>query len=159
MRPCTPLGCSPDRSSLRQGPAFPILPGFDQVAQRHQGSLRLRFAATRSCIPSPEPRFGSMSGYNLTHLQQLEAESIHIIREVAAEFENPAKASSTVKILESIRETTTPKATISTRSHSVINRRMAVPNNTSVIHMLVSIRENFTTASSAQIISSILLLK
>ncbi len=30
-----------------------------------------------------------MSGYNLTHLQQLEAESIHIIREVAAEFENP----------------------------------------------------------------------
>ncbi|MCA9187655.1 MAG: sulfate adenylyltransferase subunit CysD [Pirellulaceae bacterium] len=30
-----------------------------------------------------------MSAYNLTHLQQLEAESIHIIREVAAEFENP----------------------------------------------------------------------
>ena len=30
-----------------------------------------------------------MSGYNLTHLKQLEAESIYIIREVAAEFENP----------------------------------------------------------------------
>ncbi|MEX0820299.1 MAG: sulfate adenylyltransferase subunit CysD [Pirellulaceae bacterium] len=30
-----------------------------------------------------------MSGYNLTHLKQLEAESIHIIREVAAEFHNP----------------------------------------------------------------------
>src|SRR5215207_2403183 len=30
-----------------------------------------------------------MSGYLLTHLRQLEAESIHIIREVAAEFENP----------------------------------------------------------------------
>ncbi len=30
-----------------------------------------------------------MSGYNVTHLKQLEAESIHIIREVAAEFENP----------------------------------------------------------------------
>ena len=27
--------------------------------------------------------------YNLSHLQELEAESIHIIREVAAEFENP----------------------------------------------------------------------
>jgi sulfate adenylyltransferase subunit 2 len=27
--------------------------------------------------------------YNLTHLKQLEAESIHIIREVVAEFENP----------------------------------------------------------------------
>ncbi len=30
-----------------------------------------------------------MSGYNLTHLKELEAESIHIIREVAAEFSNP----------------------------------------------------------------------
>jgi len=32
---------------------------------------------------------GQMAGYSLTHLKQLEAESIHIIREVAAEFENP----------------------------------------------------------------------
>ena len=30
-----------------------------------------------------------MSEYNLTHLKQLEAESIHIIREVAAEFDRP----------------------------------------------------------------------
>jgi len=30
-----------------------------------------------------------MSGYNLSHLKQLEAESIHIIREVAAEFDKP----------------------------------------------------------------------
>lgn len=30
-----------------------------------------------------------MSNYSLTHLRELEAESIHIIREVAAEFENP----------------------------------------------------------------------
>jgi sulfate adenylyltransferase subunit 2 len=30
-----------------------------------------------------------MSDYNLSHLKQLEAESIHIIREVAAEFDNP----------------------------------------------------------------------
>lgn len=30
-----------------------------------------------------------MSSYQLTHLKQLEAESIHIIREVAAEFSNP----------------------------------------------------------------------
>jgi sulfate adenylyltransferase subunit 2 len=27
--------------------------------------------------------------YSLTHLKQLEAESIHIMREVAAEFERP----------------------------------------------------------------------
>lgn len=31
----------------------------------------------------------SMSSYNLTHLKQLEAESIHVIREVASEFDNP----------------------------------------------------------------------
>ena len=30
-----------------------------------------------------------MTSYTLTHLKQLEAESIHIIREVAAEFDNP----------------------------------------------------------------------
>ena len=30
-----------------------------------------------------------MTAYSLTHLRQLEAESIHIIREVAAEFSNP----------------------------------------------------------------------
>jgi len=30
-----------------------------------------------------------MSGYSLTHLKQLEAESIHIIREVVSEFKNP----------------------------------------------------------------------
>ena len=29
------------------------------------------------------------SSYRLTHLKQLEAESIHIIREVVAEFEKP----------------------------------------------------------------------
>ena len=30
-----------------------------------------------------------MEEYSLSHLQELEAESIHIIREVAAEFQNP----------------------------------------------------------------------
>ncbi len=40
-----------------------------------------RFPYTASISP--------MHGYNLTHLNQLEAESIHIIREVAAEFSNP----------------------------------------------------------------------
>ena len=29
--------------------------------------------------------------YKLSHLKELEAESIHIIREVAAEFENPVR--------------------------------------------------------------------
>jgi len=39
-------------------------------------------------VSSP-PADEVLSGYRLTHLKQLEAESIHIIREVAAEFHNP----------------------------------------------------------------------
>ncbi|HJU83534.1 MAG TPA: sulfate adenylyltransferase subunit CysD [Holophagaceae bacterium] len=35
------------------------------------------------------PTLLPMSGYSLTHLQHLEAESIHVLREVAAEFRNP----------------------------------------------------------------------
>ena len=30
-----------------------------------------------------------MSSYNLTHLKELEAEAIFVIREVVAQFENP----------------------------------------------------------------------
>lgn len=36
--------------------------------------------------------------YKLSHLKELEAESIHIIREVAAEFENPVMLYSIGKI-------------------------------------------------------------
>ena len=38
-------------------------------------------------MTSPTPTHGT---YELSHLQALEAESIHIVREVAAEFERPA---------------------------------------------------------------------
>jgi sulfate adenylyltransferase subunit 2 len=38
---------------------------------------------------SKESKAGAMSEEKLTHLKRLEAESIHIIREVAAEFRNP----------------------------------------------------------------------
>ena len=31
-----------------------------------------------------------MRAYNLTHLKELEAEAIYVLREVAAQFENPA---------------------------------------------------------------------
>ena len=34
-------------------------------------------------------QYNSMSDYNLSHLKELEAEAIYIIREVASEFENP----------------------------------------------------------------------
>jgi len=49
--------------------------------------LKLRFLVLIH-EPKHMPK-NSMSKYNLTHLKQLEAESIHIIREVAAEFDNP----------------------------------------------------------------------
>lgn len=38
---------------------------------------------------APPPPTQALSTMRLTHLRQLEAESIHIIREVAAEFDNP----------------------------------------------------------------------
>ena len=41
---------------------------------------------TSESIATPSTKTPS---YSLTHLKQLEAESIHIIREVVAEFENP----------------------------------------------------------------------
>ncbi|MEC4766911.1 sulfate adenylyltransferase subunit CysD [Halomonas sp. CUBES01] len=44
--------------------------------------------STRSAAPQPEAS-GALSAARMTHLKQLEAESIHIIREVAAEFSNP----------------------------------------------------------------------
>ncbi len=37
----------------------------------------------------PQPTSNEKNSYSLTHLKHLEAESIHIIREVAAEFDNP----------------------------------------------------------------------
>src|SRR6186713_510659 len=40
-------------------------------------------------LPSPSPVESALSSKTLTHLQRLEAESIHIFREVVAECENP----------------------------------------------------------------------
>ncbi|MDP6264932.1 MAG: sulfate adenylyltransferase subunit CysD [Pseudomonadales bacterium] len=39
--------------------------------------------------PSNDPSSAPVAEYSLTHLKELEAESIHIIREVTAEFDNP----------------------------------------------------------------------
>jgi len=39
--------------------------------------------------PADPPAASNLTSYQLTHLKQLEAESIHIIREVASEFKNP----------------------------------------------------------------------
>src|SRR5205085_1568534 len=51
----------------------------------HSNSARInQLRAARANL-----QLSTMSGYSLTHLKQLEAESIHIIREVVAEFQNP----------------------------------------------------------------------
>lgn len=56
------------------------------------GRRRFRGPSPDSCCADAAPpirtvsRTTPMTSYNLTHLKQLEAESIHIIREVAAEF-------------------------------------------------------------------------
>mgnify|MGYP002883896010 CR=1 FL=1 len=44
---------------------------------------------TRPTRSHPPTQFLEMSDYSLTHLKQLEAESIHIIREVVSEFQKP----------------------------------------------------------------------
>jgi sulfate adenylyltransferase subunit 2 len=67
---------------------------------RPRHAPRGQFAVARPRRPQPSapvltvpthlpPDLRSMNNYTLTHLKQLEAESIQIIREVAAEFENP----------------------------------------------------------------------
>jgi hypothetical protein len=73
------------------------------IAQKSVGERRA--ARERRQRPS--------GSYNLTHLQQLEAESIHIIREVAAEFQNPVMLYSIGK-----DSTTTARSTRGNRSVS-----------------------------------------
>ncbi len=57
--------------------------------------------------------------HRLTHLKQLEAESIHIIREVAAEFDNPVMLYSVGKdsavMLHLARKAFAPRAVLPAR--------------------------------------------
>ena len=58
-----------------------------------EGVSELENLSNQSNQPSPYHQsaldLGEKNSYSLTHLKCLEAESIHIIREVAAEFDNP----------------------------------------------------------------------
>ncbi len=52
--------------------------------------MNIKFLMCHTCTVKVDPVLSmSINEERLTHLKQLEAESIHIIREVAAEFENP----------------------------------------------------------------------
>ena len=55
----------------------------------HDSNCLLQDTPTRS---HPPTQFLEMSDYSLTHLKQLEAESIHIIREVVSEFQKAGHA-------------------------------------------------------------------
>ena len=73
--------------------------GQGVVVGRSWRAARSILTRRRNCLPvrsdlawSPPIRPGRTPGpttYELTHLEALEAEAIHIIREVAAEFERP----------------------------------------------------------------------
>jgi sulfate adenylyltransferase subunit 2 len=71
------LAGATERNHRQPAAAWPSLP-----------NARLSLEA-ESRDRKPPNALEKMSGYNLTHLKQLEAESIHIIREVVTEFDNP----------------------------------------------------------------------
>src|SRR4051812_35335739 len=65
---------------------------FRAAEWRRRGSYSLQSGEFRSPLPSispPSTLKPSRMAYELSHLAALEAESIHIMREVAAEFERP----------------------------------------------------------------------
>src|SRR5579863_8377560 len=68
---------------LERGPRGPISWG-----KRVKSRFFTRVSRKVRCLRH-RPQRGQMQDYRLNHIQQLEAESIHIIREVAAEFERP----------------------------------------------------------------------
>ncbi|MBN2452581.1 MAG: sulfate adenylyltransferase subunit CysD [Lentisphaeria bacterium] len=83
-------GCpGPGRGVRRNGARIPgrQAPAVQQGGPA-QPALRGLPPRLADAFLSPH-RTPTMEHYNLSHLQQLEAESIHIIREVAAEFANP----------------------------------------------------------------------
>ena len=72
------------------------LPPLQQWLQAHAGRLRLTDPEVGSPAPLPRPAHRTLptpsdkrTSMPLTHLQRLEAESIHIMREVVAEADNP----------------------------------------------------------------------
>src|SRR5690349_5984642 len=71
-------------SVARRGTAAELR-GIAAAANRVKLAPFCGFTRPFSAAPDDRP----MQEYRLNHLQQLEAESIHIIREVAAEFEKP----------------------------------------------------------------------
>src|SRR5206468_13067875 len=69
----------------RSGPSRKTDPNRHKHELHPAACIRPLASAPRPALISPGP----MTRYNQTHLKLLEAESIHIIREVAAEFQNP----------------------------------------------------------------------
>ncbi|PRD36400.1 UNVERIFIED_CONTAM: cysD1 [Trichonephila clavipes] len=89
------LGGGAGLAAARQRPLQPDLRGHRQEGRcpDPQQDQHQRPAPSRRLSRSPDFHRGharmSLPEHRMTHLKQLEAESIHIIREVAAEFDNP----------------------------------------------------------------------
>ena len=72
-----------------------------------------------------------MSTYALSHLKQLEQESIHIMREVAAEFENPV-------MLYSVRKASSVMLRLAQKAFAHMTEPMGEPNLPELgVHLLV----------------------
>src|SRR5512140_950366 len=91
-----------------------------------------------------------MSAYSLTHLKQLEAESIHIIREVAAEFQNPV-------MLYSIGKDSAVMVRLAQKAFSP--GRLPFPllhvNTTWQFREMISFRDQFTRQNGLELIEHI----
>src|SRR5215212_4536586 len=60
------------------------------LGQKSSGGLSARITKAASIRANPHGSPSTMQSYHLDHLQHLETEAIHIMREVAGEFERPA---------------------------------------------------------------------
>src|SRR5262245_31428697 len=57
---------------------------------KNASAVSMPHGASRRSPPGPRADACAMTNYHLDHLQHLETEAIHIMREVAGEFERPA---------------------------------------------------------------------
>ena len=88
----SPVAAQPPLTGASRGKCSPPVRASASAAAAPAVALAVRPAATpvaRATFPSPSTVHKRDPSMNLTHLQRLEAEAIHIMREVAAEAEKP----------------------------------------------------------------------
>jgi phosphoadenosine phosphosulfate reductase len=78
------IGCAPCTRAIRQGEDFRAGAGGGRITARRNAAFM------KNNIYKRIDKQNTMSNYRLDHLDQLESEAIHIMREVAGQFEKPA---------------------------------------------------------------------